>query len=173
MNFVKFMVEIRPRITSLIKNIDTDNKRIVFDNWLNPDKNLEMYNQRRDLAYRLTDNLVILIDFFSEQKHVFCTEDIKASGGERNADFIFGFRIYDELKSETIFYVNVWYNFDPVEALFYQIGDGRVRSTMTQDTYFSLDDDKVIMWSLESDQPVLNNNLDQLLDLFKMEESNV
>lgn len=173
MNFVKFMLEIRPRIFSLVENINEENKRKVFDDWLSPYKNLEMYNQRRDLAYRLSDNLVLLIDFYSDSKIIFKTEEIEATGEEEHASFIFGFKVYDELKFENIFYVSVWYNFAPEEGLSYQIGDNRVRSIITNETYSSLDEDSVILWSLESEYPVLNSNLDQLLEVFKMEDTNV
>ena len=171
MNFVKFMVEIRPRIASLIENIDNENKRLVFDEWLKSKyQYLDTYN---DLSYRLSDNLILHINFTNQKRRIFHTEDTTATGKEEHADYIFGLKIYDEEKTETIFYVNVWYNFAPVEDIFYQIGDGRVRSTMTNETYSSLDDDKIILWSLETDHPILNNKLDQLIDVFKMEESNV
>lgn len=174
MNFVKFMLEIRPRLFSLVKDIDKENKRKVFDDWLSTKyQNIEMYNQRRDLAYRLSNNLVLLIDFYSDSKIVFRTPEIEATGEEEQADFIFGIRVYDELKFDNIFYTNVWNNFSPVQGLFYQIGDNRVRSIMTNETYSSLDEDSVVLWSLASEHPVLNSNLDQLLDTFKMEDSNV
>lgn len=174
MNFVKFMLEIRPMIFSLVENINEENKRIVFDDWLSAKyQKLEMYNQRRDLAYRLSDNLVLLIDFYSDSKIIFRTPEIEATGEEEQADFIFGIRAYDELKSDNIFYINVWNNFSPVKGLFYQIGDNRVRSIMTNENYSSLDEDSVILWSLESEYPVLNSDLDQLLDVFKMENTNV
>ena len=174
MNFVKFMVEIRPRIASLIENIDNENKRLVFDEWLKSKyQYIDFYNRGVNLSYRLSDNLVLLIDFTTNERRIFCTNDTTATGEEKHADFIFSLKVYDETKNENIFYVNVWYNFEPVESIFYQIGDGRVRSTMTNETYSSLDDDKIILWSLEADQPILNSNLDQLIDVFKMEESNV
>lgn len=175
MNFLKFMLEIRPRIRSLAKIHDSENRKKSISDWL-AGKNFECegITPIKD-RYLIFKNTILIVEFASYERRLFHTKKVTIDDSRdyKDAEFLYSLKFYKEISGEGILSIGAWRNFEPENEIFYEIINGSSQLIIIDSKFETWNEDYIIMLSLETECKLMDPNLDCLLDVFTMEKNNV